>query len=101
VLYELTPLPDEKLLPDGWRETVASYYLGAENLGEHFLASLSRSLEIDEGIFRDAFNDWISTLRLLHYPDREDDGSARGVEHNGKTWEQAAGTYVDSDRLTF
>ncbi len=103
LLYEPTPLPDAKLLPEGWRETAAHYYLGAESIGERILASLSRSLGIDESIFSDAFDDGISTLRLLHYPNREDavsDGSARFVEHGGKTWEQVARAHVDSGLLT-
>ncbi len=103
LLYEPTPLPDEKLLPEGWRETTAGYYIGAEKVGEHILASLSRSLGIDESIFANAFNDGISTLRLLHYPNRENvvsDGSARYVEYDGKTWEQVAGAHVDSGLLT-
>lgn len=103
LLYEATPLPEEHLLPEGWRQTTAEYYLGVENIGEHILASLSRSLGIDESIFRDAFDDGISTLRLLHYPNREDavsDGSARYVEQNGKVREQVAGAHVDSGLLT-
>lgn len=103
LLYEATPLPDEAQLPDGWRDLAARYYLGVENLGEHLLASLSRSLGIDERIFRDAFVDGISTLRLLHYPERSavvSDGSPRYVEHGGRTWEQVAGAHVDSGLLT-
>lgn len=103
LLYEPTPIPAQELLPEGWRATAAEYYLGAERIGQHILASLSRSLGIDEGIFRDAFDDGISTLRLLHYPKRDNvvpDGSARYVEHGGKTWEQVAGAHVDSGLLT-
>ena len=93
LLYEPTPLPDPELLPEGWRETAAAYYLGAEKVGQHLLASLSRSLGIDESIFADAFDVGISTLRLLHYPNRETaapDGSVRYVEHNGKSYETVA-----------
>ncbi len=103
LLYEPTPLPAPELLPDGWRETAAEYYLGAEKVGQHLLASLSRSLGIDESIFADAFDDGISTLRLLHYPAREGalpDGSTRYVEHKGKTFETVAGAHVDSGLLT-
>lgn len=103
LLYEPTPLPDPEILPEGWRETAAEYYLGAEKVGQHLLASLSRSLRIDESIFADAFDDGISTLRLLHYPNRgkaAPDGSSRYVEHNGKTFETVAGAHVDSGLLT-
>ncbi len=103
LLYEPTPLPPAELLPEGWRETAADYYLGAEKVGQHLLASLSRSLGIDESIFADAFDDGISTLRLLHYPNREEavpDGSLRYVEHNGKSYETVAGAHVDSGLLT-
>ena len=103
LLYEATPLPDSALLPEGWRETAAEYYLGAEKVGQNLLASLSRSLGIDESIFADAFDDGISTLRLLHYPGRENivpDGSNRYVEHSGRTFEAVARAHVDSGLLT-
>lgn len=103
LLYEPTPLPDAVLLPEGWRDTAAEYYLGAEKVGQHLLASLSRSLGIDESIFANAFDDGISTLRLLHYPKREktiSDGSARYVEHLGNSYETVAGAHVDSGLLT-
>lgn len=67
LLYEPTPLPDPSYLPANWLETVQAYYLAMEDIGYRILASLSRSLNIDEAIFRDAFNDGISTLRFLHY----------------------------------
>jgi isopenicillin N synthase-like dioxygenase len=76
LLYEPTPLPGPAALPAGWLETARAYYLGMEDIGQRILASLSRSLEIDERIFRDAFDDGISTLRLLHYPKRPDDQPA-------------------------
>ena len=106
LLYEPTPLPDAGMLPDGWRETTAAYYLGVESIGEHILASLSRSLGIDESIFREAFDDGISTLRLLHYPKRPDDMAftadvpERFVEHGGRSFEQVARAHVDSGLLT-
>jgi len=67
LLYEPTPLPDLSYLPSNWLDTVQAYYLAMEDIGYRILASLSRSLNIDEAIFRDAFNDGISTLRFLHY----------------------------------
>ena len=103
LLYEPTPFPDDALLPDGWRETAARYYLGAEHIGAALLASLSRSLGIDEGIFARAFDDGISTLRLLHYLARDgaathDDGVY--VEHDGRIHEAITPAHVDSGLLT-
>jgi isopenicillin N synthase-like dioxygenase len=106
LLYEPTPLPPEEHLPTGWRQIAAQYYRGAETVGEHILGSVSRSLGIDESIFKDAFEDGISTLRLLHYPKRPDDAvltadvAARFVEHGGRRYEQVAGAHVDSGLLT-
>ena len=106
LLYEHTPLPDPSVVPDGWLETAAAYYLGCENVGEKILASLSRSLGISEHIFRDAFVDGISTLRLLHYPHRPKGTpvppqiSALMTTHNGEAFEQVAGAHVDSGLLT-
>jgi len=106
LLYEPTPLPGAEVLPEGWKETTAAYYRGVETVGEHILASLSRSLGIDESIFRGAFDDGISTLRLLHYPKRSDDVEftadvpERFVEFSGKTYEQVARAHVDSGLLT-
>lgn len=106
LLYEPTPLPDLALLPDGWLDTARSYYLGMEDIGHRILASLSRSLGIDEHILRDAFDDGISTLRLLNYPKRPADQPApqdvpeRFVEFNGQRVEQVARAHVDSGLLT-
>ena len=106
LLYEPTPLPDATVLPHGWRETAAAYYLGMEEIGHHILASLSRSLGIDQRIFRDVFDDGISTLRLLHYPARPtgapavDDVPDRFAEVAGRRVEQVARAHVDSGLLT-
>jgi len=106
LLYERTPLPDPGLVPQGWFETAAAYYLGSEIIGQKILASLSRSLGIDENIFRDAFDDGISTLRLLHYPQRPADApitseiAALMTEYNGMDYEQITGAHVDSGLLT-
>ncbi len=106
LLYEPTPLPDAALLPQGWRETAAAYYLGMEEIGHRILASLSRSLGIDECIFREVFDDGISTLRLLHYPRRPDGVPAvddlpdRFAEICGRRVEQVARPHVDSGLLT-
>lgn len=106
LLYEPTPLPDITLLPDGWLDTARSYYLGMEAIGHRILASLSRSLGIDEHIFHDAFDDGISTLRLLNYPKRPanqpepEDVPERYIEFRGRRVEQVARAHVDSGLLT-
>jgi isopenicillin N synthase-like dioxygenase len=106
LLYEPTPLPDPANLPDGWNEMARAYYLGMEDIGHRILASLSRSLCVDEHLFRDAFDDGISTLRLLHYPKRPDDEPAvedvpeHFAEYDGRRFEQVARAHVDSGLLT-
>ena len=106
LLYEPTPLPDDDQLPANWRRIAADYYAGMEEIGNRILASLSRSLKIDEAIFRDAFEDGISTLRLLHYPKRPeedaepDDVPDRYTIHNRQRYEQIARAHVDSGLLT-
>jgi isopenicillin N synthase-like dioxygenase len=106
LLYEQTPLPDQSELPNGWMDVARAYYGGMESIGHRILASLSRSLGIGEEIFRDAFDDGISTLRLLHYPKRPDDQPAvddvpgRFIEFEGKRVEQIARAHVDSGLLT-
>lgn len=106
LLYEPTPLPDPADLPEGWVQTARAYYRDMEQIGHRILASLSRSLRIDEHIFWDAFDGGISTLRLLHYPKRPDDQPLvedvpnRFVEYDGKRFEQVARAHVDSGLLT-
>lgn len=106
LLYEHTPLPDPALVPRGWLDTARGYYLGMEEIGNRILASLARGLRIDERIFREAFDDGISTLRLLHYPrqgrleDTPDDPPGRLIEIDGKRVELVARAHVDSGLLT-
>lgn len=106
LLYEPTPLPQGDLLPDTWRDVAARYYLGMEEIGHRLLASLSRGLGIDEAIFRDAFDDGISTLRLLHYlpgrarADVDDRLADRFREIDGALFELVAGEHIDSGLLT-
>jgi isopenicillin N synthase-like dioxygenase len=104
LLYGATPLPDEMSLP-GWRASAAAYFLALEAIGGAVLASLSRALNIDESIFRDAFDGGISTLRLLHYPKRPDGeprprDEDRHAMHNGIEYELVARGHVDSGLLT-
>lgn len=106
LLYEPTPLPDPSAMPEGWLETARAYYLGMEEIGNRILASLSRGLGIDERIFREAFDDGISTLRLLHYTQQgpRDLAAAempgRFIDVDGKRVELVAGAHIDSGLLT-
>jgi isopenicillin N synthase-like dioxygenase len=106
ILYEPTPIPNPNDLPKNWKKITANYYLGMEEIGNQILDSLSRSLQINKNIFRDAFKDGISTLRLLHYPkrvstsDQEEDLPDRFTHHKGKRYEQTARAHVDSGLLT-
>ena len=106
ILYEPTPIPNSQDLPPNWREITGNYYLGMEKIGNLILDSLSRSLNISQNIFRDAFKDGISTLRLLHYPkktaklNKEEDVPNRYTRFKGNTYEQTARPHVDSGLLT-
>lgn len=68
-LCEATPLPPAHLLP-GWQAGMARYYRDMEAIGEALLRSIARGLRQPEDSFAGAFEDGISTLRLLHYPVR-------------------------------
>ena len=106
ILYEPTPIPEICDLPKDWKKITGNYYLGMEKIGISILDSLSRSLKINTSIFRDAFEDGISTLRLLHYPKRtselesKEDIPDRYTQYNGKIYEQTARPHVDSGLLT-
>lgn len=106
LLYEPTPLPDPSDVAPGWLDTARAYYLGMETIGMHVLDALSRSLGIDERIFREAFDDGISTLRLLHYTRQGpvalalDDPPGRLVDDGGRRVELVARSHVDSGLLT-
>lgn len=105
LLYEASILPPEELLPR-WREDAAGYYRGMESIGYALLAALSRGIGIPENIFRDAFQDGISTLRLLRYPARDLEAAhAPGFEKYFTTWhgkrvEIVCGGHVDSGLVT-
>jgi isopenicillin N synthase-like dioxygenase len=70
-LLERTPLPTEAALP-GWRAAAAHYYKAMEKVGAALMASIARSLKIEETTFDDCFQGGISTLRLIRYPVREE-----------------------------
>ena len=69
-LTEPTPLPDEADLP-GWRDTAAGYYRAMEDLGAAVMRALARGLGLAETVFDAAFDNGISTLRLIRYPVRD------------------------------
>ena len=106
ILQEKTPRPKSEDIPGDWINTCKSYYLAMEAIGEKLLCSLSRSLGISEQIFLEAFRMGISTLRLLHYPKRDDfskeieDTPDRFTIFKGKRYEQIARPHVDSGLLT-
>jgi isopenicillin N synthase-like dioxygenase len=105
LLFESSVFPPDDMLP-GWREDAAGYYRAMESIGYALLAALSRGIGIPENIFRDAFQDGISTLRLLRYPAR--DPQASRAPELGKyftTWEGSrveivCGGHVDSGLVT-
>jgi isopenicillin N synthase-like dioxygenase len=68
-LTEPTPLPAEADLP-GWREAAATYYRAMEATGAVLMQALARGLGLAETVFDAAFENGISTLRLIRYPVR-------------------------------
>jgi isopenicillin N synthase-like dioxygenase len=105
LLYEPSVLPPAALLP-GWREDAVRYYHAMESLGFALLASLSRGIGIPESHFREAFEDGISTLRLLRYPARPpeaalDPALGKYFTHwQGRRVEVVCGAHVDSGLVT-
>jgi isopenicillin N synthase-like dioxygenase len=105
LLYQPSVWPPEELLP-GWRSDAAAFYLAMEDLGGRLVASLARGLGIPEEIFRDAFRDGISTLRLLHYPGRSPSFEVPRELKNyfktidGKRSEIVTGAHLDSGLVT-
>ncbi|MFT5694791.1 MAG: isopenicillin N synthase-like dioxygenase [Myxococcota bacterium] len=105
LLYEPTVFPPEALVP-GWRQAAAKYYEAMEQTGATLLASLSRGMGIDEAVFRNAFNDGISTLRLLRYPGRDwnvpipDAVEPWMTQWNEERVEVVCGAHVDSGLVT-
>lgn len=104
-LREATPLPDEATLP-GWRATATRYYLGMEETGRLLMRAVARGLGLAELTFDDAFIGGISTLRLLHYPVRDEaalaaiDDPALWVEHQGGRFVVNGRPHVDSGFMT-
>jgi len=105
LLYEPSVFAPEHLLP-GWREDAADYFQTMESIGYALLSSLSRGIGIPQSIFRDAFQNGISTLRLLRYPAR-DPGAPLGPEFDkyftnwqGRRLEHVCLPHVDSGLVT-
>lgn len=105
LLYEPSVLPTEARFP-GWRKDAAAYYTAMERIGYALLAALSRGIGVPETIFRETFQDGISTLRLLRYPAR-DPAMALAPElekyfltWNGERVELVCGAHVDSGLVT-
>jgi isopenicillin N synthase-like dioxygenase len=71
-LTEPTPLPAESDLP-GWRAAAAAYYVAMEQTGAALMRALARALGHSETVFDAAFENGISTLRLIRYPTRRAD----------------------------
>jgi isopenicillin N synthase-like dioxygenase len=104
-LREATPLPQESALP-GWRAAVADYYRGMEQVSTALMRSIARSLGLAEYYFDAAFDQGLSTLRLIRYPVREDlDGVSATdpqlwVTHAGVRRYLTGAPHVDSGFLT-
>ncbi|HEY4162962.1 MAG TPA: 2OG-Fe(II) oxygenase family protein [Dongiaceae bacterium] len=69
-LTEPTPLPSEQDLP-GWRDAAIAYYHAMTATGAALMHAIARGLGFAETIFDPAFENGISTLRLIRYPVRD------------------------------
>ncbi len=104
-LRESTPLPAADVLP-GWRDSVARYYLAMVHASQALMRSMARGLSLQEHFFDYAFDEGLSTLRLIRYPvrtDAERDGEAVAdlwVTHHGHRHYVIGAPHVDSGFLT-
>lgn len=103
-LREPTPLPQEDELP-GWRAAVRRYYSAMEQVSRALMQSVARSLKLPQHFFDDAFHRGLSTLRLLHYPERSaaelaGTDAAVWVEHRGERRYLTGAAHTDSGFLT-
>ena len=105
VLYEPSVFPREDQLPN-WRSHASDFYQAMERIGSVLMASLSRSLGISESIFTDAFQDGISTLRLLRYPERtlsqgkNEEATSEFVTHDRRNFEVVCAAHIDTGLVT-
>jgi isopenicillin N synthase-like dioxygenase len=104
-LREATPLPSAHALP-GWRESVARYYRGMVHASQALMRSIARGLNLQGHFFDHAFDQGLSTLRLLRYPVRTDaEQTAEAdpnvwVMHHDKRHYVTGAPHVDSGFLT-
>ncbi len=105
ILREETPLPPEDALP-GWREAVRTYYRAMEQVSTRLMRSLARGLGLPESVFDAAFAGGISTLRLIHYPPRQESSFAGApaeevwVMHEGERRHVTGRAHVDTGFVT-
>jgi isopenicillin N synthase-like dioxygenase len=105
ILGRETPLPPENALP-GWREAVRSYYQAMEQVSTRLMRSLARGLGLPESVFDAAFAGGISTLRLIHYPPRQESSFAGApaeevwVMHEGERRHVTGRPHVDTGFVT-
>ena len=101
-LLGATPFPPEAALP-GWRAATAGYYRALERTGRVLMASIARSMGLDERFFDAAFEGGNSTLRFLYYPERDRVEIGEGatyVEEKGNKRRIIGGAHVDSGFVT-
>jgi isopenicillin N synthase-like dioxygenase len=104
-LREATPLPPDSALP-GWREAIAAYYRAMEHVSRCLMRAIARGLGLEEHCFDQAFEQGLSTLRLIRYPVRTDLQFAAGtdpgvwVAHDGARCYITGAPHVDSGFLT-
>jgi isopenicillin N synthase-like dioxygenase len=104
-LREATPLPSEQALP-GWRESVAAYYRGMQKVSQALMRGIARGLSLDEHFFDKAFDQGLSTLRLLRYPIRADLAQTAQttpgvwIDHGAGRFYVNGAPHVDSGFLT-
>lgn len=104
-LREPTPMPADERFGE-WRKAVAAYYRGMEETGRVLMQALARGMGQDEHVFDAAFENGISTLRLIEYPPRPEEafeGLAEDdlwVEHDGERFQVVGKAHVDSGLVT-
>lgn len=95
-LYEPNPYPAE--LPKQWRERMESYYQQMQLLGMSLLSAFEQALMLPKGRLTDRFENGVSTLRLIHYPQGSND-QATALEQEGDV-AFSTPAHVDSGILT-
>ena len=104
-LREATPLPAAHVLP-GWRDSVARYYRSMVQVSQVLMRAIARGMGLAEHFFDPAFDQGLSTLRLIRYPVRTDAEQAAGADpelwvmHRGIRHCVIGAPHVDSGFLT-